>query len=537
MAKIKFILILILSIGFILHSVSISLANGNDYGDSGGGNDYDDSGGGNDYDDSGGGNDYDDSGGNDYDGGGDDNGGGGDTPAPTPTPVPPAPVPPAPVPSAPVPPAPVPPGSGGGIVYYPPPTINIRANNSEGPISIPYGTSAYLDWSGSNAYSCWASGDWSGLKPDFGSAQTDFLTSSKTYAISCYGQAGVAVDSVTVNISPSSLNLSVKKSVRNVNRNTPFQESVYAFPSETLSFKIEIESLSAQVANNVILRDILPSKIIYKGNLRVGNQTISGDLVSGLSLGILNLNQKKEITFDAEVDSKSEFISGLTVLTNQAGIRADNFNEIFDPAVVNVNNLPNQTGLTVSKLAKNITRSDEAWKEEIEAEPGDTLQIQIKITNTANIAVNDVKVKDIMSSKITYLGNLIIDGQENNQNIKNGINLGTISGSQAKIITFNVKLAGKNDFSYGLTELINVANIYDGNFSLFDTAKINVTKKQVAGATDVITGINVFHISLIVAFILSLALYFVIFYLENSKNSLIRKAVKAYYKTGLFILR
>ncbi len=83
------------------------------------------------------------------------------------------------------------------------PTVDIKANNSDGPISITSGTSATLSWTTTNAQSCWATGEWTGWKNvPSGSEPTGNITVSKTYYLQCYNTAGVVsqLDSVTVNI-------------------------------------------------------------------------------------------------------------------------------------------------------------------------------------------------------------------------------------------------------------------------------------------------------------------------------------------------
>jgi hypothetical protein len=82
------------------------------------------------------------------------------------------------------------------------PTVDIKADGSDGPIVIDHNTSANLTWSSSDAVSCLASGDWSGAKPLSGSESTGNLTASKTYTITCTGPGGSANDSVTVNVNP-----------------------------------------------------------------------------------------------------------------------------------------------------------------------------------------------------------------------------------------------------------------------------------------------------------------------------------------------
>jgi hypothetical protein len=89
------------------------------------------------------------------------------------------------------------------VTYKPPPapTVNIKANNSDGPITISYNSSATLSWTSTSASSCAASGAWSGSKSGSGSTSTGNLTSAKTYTLTCSNSTGSASDSVTVNVS------------------------------------------------------------------------------------------------------------------------------------------------------------------------------------------------------------------------------------------------------------------------------------------------------------------------------------------------
>jgi uncharacterized protein (TIGR02145 family) len=80
------------------------------------------------------------------------------------------------------------------------PTVSIKANDSNGPISVPYNSVATLSWVSENATSCEASGNWSGTKDISGSELTDYLISAKTYTITCAGSGGETSDSVTVNV-------------------------------------------------------------------------------------------------------------------------------------------------------------------------------------------------------------------------------------------------------------------------------------------------------------------------------------------------
>jgi len=80
------------------------------------------------------------------------------------------------------------------------PSVDIKANGSNGPITIGYNTAATISWSSTNATSCTVAfppGSWSGTS---GTQGTGNLTSGRTYNLSCTGSGGSAQDSVVVNV-------------------------------------------------------------------------------------------------------------------------------------------------------------------------------------------------------------------------------------------------------------------------------------------------------------------------------------------------
>lgn len=80
-------------------------------------------------------------------------------------------------------------------------TVDIKANGSNGPITISYNQSANLTWTSNNATSCTASDGWTGTKAVSGSQATGLLTVNKVFKLTCTGAAGGSVsDSVAVNV-------------------------------------------------------------------------------------------------------------------------------------------------------------------------------------------------------------------------------------------------------------------------------------------------------------------------------------------------
>lgn len=107
-------------------------------------------------------------------------------PPSSPTPLPSTPPSPPP-PSLPSPPPLSPPPS--------PPIVDLKINNQDGIITVPYGSSVNLSWVASNASSCIASGDWSGNKSVYGQ-EIFVINSNKKYILTCSGAGGTASDSV-----------------------------------------------------------------------------------------------------------------------------------------------------------------------------------------------------------------------------------------------------------------------------------------------------------------------------------------------------
>lgn len=86
--------------------------------------------------------------------------------------------------------------------------VDIKANGSDGPITVPYGNFAGVSWSSFGADSCFVysyATQWTGT---FGFGQTRNITSDQTYSLYCYGKDGIMVDRVRINtegqFSPSS---------------------------------------------------------------------------------------------------------------------------------------------------------------------------------------------------------------------------------------------------------------------------------------------------------------------------------------------
>lgn len=80
----------------------------------------------------------------------------------------------------------------------PPPFVNIKANGSNGPITLTAGSSATISWTSNNVTSCVVSpGNWTGLS---GSQSSGALNASITFQVQCQSNLGSVRDHVVVNV-------------------------------------------------------------------------------------------------------------------------------------------------------------------------------------------------------------------------------------------------------------------------------------------------------------------------------------------------
>lgn len=88
-----------------------------------------------------------------------------------------------------------------GAYPPPPPSVDLKVNGSDGPLTFEAVASYTAAWTSSGAASCVASGSWSGAKPISGSQGfSDIPRGTYNYTLTCSNAGGSTPDSVTVNV-------------------------------------------------------------------------------------------------------------------------------------------------------------------------------------------------------------------------------------------------------------------------------------------------------------------------------------------------
>ncbi|MDP3093213.1 MAG: hypothetical protein Q8N16_00415 [bacterium] len=331
-----------------------------------------------------------------------------------------------------------------------PPTVDLKANGMDGSISINYNTAATLSWTSTNATSCYATDTaWQGNKSTSGSESTGNLLSARTYIITCAGAGGTASDSVTVLV------------------NSP-QQALYAALEA-------IPNTGNAPLNGVDLRATVTGTAT--GTINYKFDCTSDGTWDHTFYGISD--NPKTVVDACNYQNQGSYVAKVRVERGTA-------NPAEATAVVVVGSVSQDVNIV--KLARNLS-DNTGFAEEATSDPGEVIEFRILVTSTSGSQISNLTVKDTLPEKMSYYGGLKIDGAEVSGNVLTGLDIGSLNPQQTKTVIFQAVVANASNFSYGTTELVNTALVYNTSVARTDTAKVQVTKTEVKGATDVPTGI------------------------------------------------
>lgn len=149
-------------------------------------------------------------------------------------------------------------------------------------------------------------------------------------------------DNITIYVNYNSGNygwlLVNKKTINLSSGNLYWSETINANPYDILSFAITLQATGGRDIHNIVVRDILPANLIYKGNLTV-NASLNyfGNPFSGINIGTIPANGVAVVAYQAQVAGPENFSYGVTTLSNTATVSSDETNNQIDNATVIVN--------------------------------------------------------------------------------------------------------------------------------------------------------------------------------------------------------
>ncbi len=139
--------------------------------------------------------------------------------------------------------------------------------------------------------------------------------------------------------------------------------------------------------------------------------------------------------------------------------------------------------ISISVWGKNMLIENSALEKIIAAQPGNKILIRLDVHNNTDEIKKDTTVFAVLSPKISFLGNVLINGEKSSANPLNGIKIPQISGKQIATITFEAEVKPDATFNFGQNELINSAFVKNDKIPIVDFIKINVWKTAIKGST------------------------------------------------------
>ena len=138
---------------------------------------------------------------------------------------------------------------------------------------------------------------------NYGTVYGQDMTFATTGAgIGQYGNGYLTINKQAINLTSGNLNWS---------------STVSANPSDVLSFAITLRANNQDI-HNVIVRDMLPTNLIYEGNLTVNTSNYSGDITSGINVGTVYAGQAVVVAYKVQLAPTGNFNYGANSVTNNA---------------------------------------------------------------------------------------------------------------------------------------------------------------------------------------------------------------------------
>lgn len=194
----------------------------------------------------------------------------------------------------------------------------------------------WFQWGNSNSYGYETTHQQQNYTGSF-SKIINNVSSGNTYhfravAQDCSGNTTYGQD-MTIYSDNISENLIITKTVRNLTNGSGFSNSTYANPSDMLMFMITLRASGNQNIQNVLVRDTLPTSLVYNNQLVVActnnsnynncnnnNYNYSGNITYGINLNTIYAGQTVTITYQVQVASAQNFSYGTTTLNNNVSV-------------------------------------------------------------------------------------------------------------------------------------------------------------------------------------------------------------------------
>jgi len=348
------------------------------------------------------------------------------------------------------------------------PTVDLKVNGVNGPVSVAIGGSIVLSWNSTNATSCAVFGSWSGNQPAAGLASTTVIPGNNTYSIICSGLGGSATDSVEVDAIdntpvvtlPSTLSVSSGGSAT-------LQASVQNGSNLSYSWFCSAGTLSSTNAlNPVYVAPTVSREIDATCGLSVqdkGGHSLGKSIQ--ISINPITTQPNNPVTTPVQSTARAQLLAQIAQIEALIASLQQQLVALNNPTITTTGN----GILTVAMQVGNITQSL-PFAKSINSHAGDILTFKITVLNNANGTFADVKLNNILPASMNAPQNIKINGVAGSTSFSQGLDIGGFSASLSKTITFTANVSSLT----GVGSLTDTATATAGTSVAHDTVTIVV---------------------------------------------------------------
>ncbi|MGL4450093.1 MAG: hypothetical protein ACRCTZ_02740 [Sarcina sp.] len=271
----------------------------------------------------------------------------------------------------------------------------------------------------------------------------------------------------------------------------------YADLGDELTFTINLVNTGNVTANNVVIVDSIPAGTSYIPDSLVSNIPVTGTLDTGITVvdGV-DPGELVTISFRVIVDS----IPANNIVTNQASI---SYAYTSNPSKPNGNVAKGNTNQTVTQIKHGEILPENAIKttNKVTTATGDVITYTISGTNTGNVDITNVIVKDVLQAGTEIvLASVIVNGNPKPLEDPNvGINVGTVAKGASFTVSFKVKvnnnvvdpILNNADISYQYTvdpKFDDVSKTVKTNTTKIKVLKAKITMQKSADTNESVVG-------------------------------------------------
>ncbi len=285
----------------------------------------------------------------------------------------------------------------------------------------------------------------------------------------CFEYSGLVIFTVLVNgqaITPppvTDTTLAIEKTVRESSVGGAFSESVTVTPGSSVDFSVVVRNTGTVTAKNVVVTDPTPAGYNFTFNPRS-----IGDLAPGQS--------SAPIIFTAIYNGPNQSV-------NTALAKADNTPQVSDTASVSPRAItppPAVRSLSITKVVRDVTTS---YGPSVNVSNGSTVQFQIRVTNTGNTVLNNVRLTDALPGGLNLTPNSFAISN-NNGSTFNNIVVPTLAVGESFTVDFST---GVNLSNPSCGQIVNTASVIaDQTASQNASATVNVICAQQTGTLQIV---------------------------------------------------